>query len=264
MKDKYKFWTFFVSAVLLTLTALFLLLRVGINAAALSQFQRGHYSEMPEKLLVLINEPDGYIPCYNLGNEAYRMGNFDRAISWYRKALEHNPPAGKECPIRVNLALAMLEKIDFDHLDDPSVRKNAITLLKAARKVLCEVGCADPDGTDGHDEQAETLKEEIDELLKELEDQEEESESESESETETESETQKNSQETEPQTKEDNSQKNRREQDIEKQIRKNQEQASSERAKDQKSQEAQNGQQDGGQGDNGESSEGDGKKRKFW
>ena len=83
-------------------------------------------------------------------------------------ALEAHPGEKKECDIRVNLALAMLKKINFDHLDTEKDKENAIRTLQAARNVLCEKGCADPYGTDGHDPEAEQLKQDIDKMLEEL------------------------------------------------------------------------------------------------
>ena len=62
-------------------------------------------------------------------------------------------------------------------VDSPEVASAKRTLgkvagqLLAARQVLCETGCADPTGTDGHDPDAEKLKQEIDELLKRVQDQ---------------------------------------------------------------------------------------------
>jgi hypothetical protein len=62
----------------------------------------------------------------------------------------------------------MLHKIDFDHLETEKQKANAIRQLQAARNVLCERGCADPYGTNGHDPEAEQLKQDIDKMLEEL------------------------------------------------------------------------------------------------
>ena len=62
----------------------------------------------------------------------------------------------------------MLHKIDFDNLDTEKQKSNAIRQLQAARNVLCEKGCADPYGTNGHDPEAEQLKQDIDKMLEEL------------------------------------------------------------------------------------------------
>ena len=94
--------------------------------------------------------------------------DYDSAIACYKEALECHPTEKKECDIRVNLALAMLHKIDFDHIDTEKQKQNAIRTLQAARNVLCEKGCADPYGTDGHDPEAEQLKQDIDKMLEEL------------------------------------------------------------------------------------------------
>ena len=261
MNKRRKYGLLLAAAIALMAAAVYLAGRAAINEYTLKQFEKEHYSERPEEFLILFNLPEGYVPYYNLGNEAYKMGNYDRAISYYRKALASDPPEGKECPIRVNLALAMIEKIDFDHLDEPQARKNAITLLKSARQVLCEVGCADPDGTDGHDEQAEKLKQEIDELLKELEQDSNQNDEENETESEPQQETQQETQE----SKKDNKQTSKREQEVEKQIRKNQEQASSERNKTQKNMENQGRTDNSGGNQEAEGSGGvDDANRKFW
>ena len=156
-------------AVLLTLTALFLAARIIVNASFAKELENGTPSPVAEEALTIINFPEGYVPLYNAGNAYYKLGEYDQAIDRYQRALDHHPKDGKECPIRVNLALAMIHKIDFDNLNSEKKIDNAIQQLRAARLVLTEEGCAAPEGPDGHDPEAQKLREEIDELIKQLE-----------------------------------------------------------------------------------------------
>jgi tetratricopeptide (TPR) repeat protein len=116
-----------------------------------------------------MNFPDSYLPYYNLGNVAYQNGDYDEAIANYKKALEIGAPhEDKECNIRVNLALSMLMKIDWANMTTQKDVERAIRQLKAARNVLTEEGCANPDDPNGHNEDAEKLKKDIDDMLDQL------------------------------------------------------------------------------------------------
>lgn len=177
-KDREEFWKIEdpvgfmriinVTCVILAIFALFLSVRYIINLVFLANYNRGVYTTAGEEFLTKLNIPEGYVPYYNMGNAEYMLENYDNAISSYRSALESHPTEKKECDIRVNLALAMLHKIDFTNLSADKPRTNAIRTLQAARNVLCEKGCADPYGTNGHDPEAEQLKQDIDKMLEEL------------------------------------------------------------------------------------------------
>lgn len=177
-KDREEFWKIEdpvgfmriinVACVIFAIFALFLSVRYIINLVFLANYNRGVYTTAGEEFLTKLNVPEGYVPYYNIGNAEYMLGNYDNAISNYKSALECHPTEKKECDIRVNLALAMLHKIDFDHLETEKQKANAIAKLQAARKILCEKGCADPVGTNGHDPEAEQLKQDIDKMLEEL------------------------------------------------------------------------------------------------
>ena len=108
----------------------------------------------------------GYIFYYNTGNSHYQKQDYEAAIEAYQKALEANPPAHKECPIRINMALAIIYNIDGDYAH-PDRIEDTIKTLKQAREVLLEVGCATEEG-DGHSETAEQLKKEIDAIIEDL------------------------------------------------------------------------------------------------
>lgn len=114
-------------------------------------------------LILIVIASQMYIVHYNYGNTLYKQGNFDEAIKEYKKALKGNPPRNKECSIRINLALAMISKID-----ENDEKQDIIKDLKDARKVLCEKGCANENDSFGHSDTAEQLKSDIDKMLEEL------------------------------------------------------------------------------------------------
>lgn len=160
--------TITIIGVILGVIGLFLGIRYLMNETFMFRYKRGYYSVATENALTHLNVPEGYLPYYNLGNAYYMYEDYDAAISCYKTALESHPTEKKECDIRVNLALAMLHKIDFDNLETINQISNAVRTLQAARNVLTEKGCADPYGTDGHDPEAEQLKQDIDKMLEEL------------------------------------------------------------------------------------------------
>ena len=154
---------------LLIICGLFLSIRYIMNEIFLRRYDKKIYSKKFEEPLLKMNFPDSYLPYYNLGNVAYKNGNYDEAISNYKKALEIGAPhEDKECNIRVNLALSMLMKIDWTAMSTEKDLQRAIRQLKAARNVLTEEGCANPDDPNGHNEDAEKLKKDIDDMLDQL------------------------------------------------------------------------------------------------
>jgi len=110
-----------------------------------------------------INLYQEYVAYYNAGNVAYEKHDYKGAIENYKKALSFNPPEDKECPIRVNLVLASLNK--FDWTGETKIQPDELrTALEAGREILLEKGCA-TDNNDGHDKDAQQLKNDIDKLL---------------------------------------------------------------------------------------------------
>ena len=158
-----------IVCVLLLICGLFLVVRFVMNEIFLRRYDRKVYSTKYEEPLLVMNFPDSYLPYYNLGNVAYQNGDYDEAIANYKKALEIGAPhEDKECNIRVNLALSMLMKIDWANMTTQKDVERAIRQLKAARNVLTEEGCANPDDPNGHNEDAEKLKKDIDDMLEQL------------------------------------------------------------------------------------------------
>lgn len=111
-----------------------------------------------------------YIYHYNKGNDFYDKGNYEKAISEYKKALKCHVPKGKECDIRVNLALSMIAPYDLENLTEitEEEKEELIEVLKEAIDVLVKDGCAHRDDQDGHDKEAQRLKNELQALLDQL------------------------------------------------------------------------------------------------
>lgn len=163
----------YIIACILAAVGLLILLRSVENAAFLRAYEKGNYSEMPETLLMPLRFGDNYIVPYNLGNAAYQKGNYDRAVSCFQTALDSDPPEyDEECRIRVNLALSLCHMINFETLDrsDDEALSNAVRTLYTARSVLTLHECAsEPVGSDdGHFQDADLLKHDIDKMLQEL------------------------------------------------------------------------------------------------
>ena len=77
-----------IVCVLLLICGLFLVVRFVMNEIFLRRYDRKVYSTKYEEPLLVMNFPDSYLPYYNLGNVAYQNGDYDEAISNYKKALE--------------------------------------------------------------------------------------------------------------------------------------------------------------------------------
>ncbi len=116
--------------------------------------------------LLFMNFYQPYVAHYNNGNCHYKGLDYQAAIADYRAALRANPPKNKECSIRINLVLAMLQQLGDDYAE-PDQIQNSIATLEEARNILLEDDCATESG-DGHSKTAEKLKEEIEKILEEL------------------------------------------------------------------------------------------------
>ena len=167
-------------AILLTgivtlLAALFFVGRWGLNAYYVNEARNGKYHPEIAELLIKLGLPDEYIVWYNLGNYYFDDEEYGDAKDAYLKAIDCGIPYGKECPVKVNLALAMMSEITEDEWDmfylscylgqANATSRKVEKILKEAREVLIADGCAHEDDEDGHDEAAQKLKDEIDELL---------------------------------------------------------------------------------------------------
>jgi len=138
-----------------------------INESFISDYNAEKYDMSKAKTLTSINFLESYAAHYNYGNTLYKNNNFDGAIEEYKKALSLFPPKKKECAIRINLSLAMLKKMNLEDESDKNKTEN-LNILKEAREVLCENGCANRNDDNGHSEEAEKLKKDIDKMINEL------------------------------------------------------------------------------------------------
>ena len=159
-----------VVSIAVAVIGILILVRSVVNALFLYNYDRGSYQTIAEYTVDNIAVGENYVIPYNLGNAEYQRRNYEKAISYYWEALSKKlPETEEECKVRVNLALSMCHTIDFDSLDvtDADAVMEAISVLVEARYVLTEKGCAsEPVGSyDGHFENADKLRNDIDEML---------------------------------------------------------------------------------------------------
>lgn len=248
MEDTTPLWRGLVIgfSILLLLASGHLVFRHVINERFLSAYRSGKYDTMALEPALVLNFPQGYVLYYNEGNAYYQTEDFDKAAASYQKALDALIPEGKECPVRINLTLALLRQIDYAQMEEALVvleraeinteteqaaAQKVIDLtvnqLLAARQVLCAQGCAEEEGEEGHSKEAVQLRNEIDALLQRLS---------------SHSSGDENAPQQEPE-EEDNDesetqdqQKSQREQRIENQLRQQQKESGKERAQSQRDQ----------------------------
>lgn len=138
------------------------------NEKFILNYKEEIYNENEVKKLFILNILEPYIAHYNYGNLLYKQKDYNQAIKEYKKALQLNPPKEKkECAIRINLALAMLQQIDEKDTSEENKNKT-LTILKNAKEVLCEDDCAHVYDNNGHSKEAEQLKADIERKEKEL------------------------------------------------------------------------------------------------
>lgn len=201
--------------IILLLILIKLFLTFLLNGIFITKYNKEKYDINDLKILSLINFPESYIFHYNQGNVFYQNGKYDEAIEEYYTSLEKNPPEKKECSIRINLALAKLKTLKSETEEN---KKKNIEILKQARKILCENGCANENDSNGHNEKAQELKDDIDKKLKQLEANQEENDSDEEDKKQDE--------------KEKNSKENNKTKKAEEQLKKIQEESLEERQKE--------------------------------
>lgn len=173
---KWLWYMILLSSILVFFFAQFFIIRWGVNTLYVLEAKRGVYHPVIESMLRVINIPDRYVVWYNIGNYHFQKGDYKKAEEDYYRALKGIVPYEKECPIKINLALATINQLTDDEWDaflnaessedmDAKGRVVEKTLI-TARSLLIEDGCAHEDDEEGHSEQAQILKDEIDELLK--------------------------------------------------------------------------------------------------
>lgn len=106
---------------------------------------------------------------YNNGRQLYNEGNYSQAEQNFKGALFEVPShfMGRQCKTRINLALSMVtpltpESITSENFDD------TIKKLESARDYLITDDCAHKDDENGHNKQAQILKDEIEKYIEEL------------------------------------------------------------------------------------------------
>ena len=134
-----------------------LLYNIVLNNIMIKKYNNGEYSTNMAQALIYLNFPEKYIANYNYGNILYQNGEYDASIEQYKKAIENNIPEKRECKVRINYALAICKTVE---LDEDSI-KSAIRIYESAIDVLTEKGCANKDDNNGHSQDAEKLKQEI-------------------------------------------------------------------------------------------------------
>ena len=142
--------------------------RVIINHGFVRAYDTAQYKTKSEEKLLYLNFPESYLPYYNLGNVCYEKKEYDKAVGYYQKALKLYPQPDRECSIRINLALALCNTIDFYDLDSQEKIDTALFILYKARDVLLENGWAVEEGEDYRDKDAQQLKEDIDKMIDKL------------------------------------------------------------------------------------------------
>ena len=108
-----------------------------------------------------------YIFHYNRGNEFYELGQYERAAAEYEKSLKLYVPERKECDIRVNYALSLCETLDWSNIQalTDEEKTEMIQVLETAIDILVEEECAHRDDDNGHDKEAQRLKNELQEMI---------------------------------------------------------------------------------------------------
>ena len=159
---------FIIVYILVILILIKLVFNIVTNGILKSKYEDGEYSDQVAYTLSLLNFPEGYVADYNLGNVLYKKGDYNGAIEQYKKALDKHVPKKKECKIRINYALSICRLVHVDEENKESIEA-AIKEYEKAIDILTEKGCANDDG-DGHSDDAQQLKEDIEKEIKRLKD----------------------------------------------------------------------------------------------
>lgn len=167
-KTPLKYILMIVFSIPILVIAVSIIGRVIINHSFVRAYDTAQYKTKSEEKLLYLNFPESYLPYYNLGNVCYEKKEYDKAVGYYQKALKLYPRPDRECSIRINLALALCNTIDFYDLDSQEKIDTALFILYKARDVLLENGWAVEEGEDYRDKDAQQLKEDIDKMIDKL------------------------------------------------------------------------------------------------
>lgn len=108
-----------------------------------------------------------YIYHYNKGDIYYSQGDYKGAENEFKNALKWKIGVPQDCEMRINYALSIVKQIDpqtvtKDNLDE------TIDRLEEAKAALLKNGCAHDEDENGHNSDAQTLKDEIDKFEEKL------------------------------------------------------------------------------------------------
>ena len=129
------------------------------NRQVISNYNKGIYKNSDVNEILGFTQP--YVYHYNQGNIYYNNGDYEGAEEEYRSALKRYPGGDRDCLTRINLALSIVKQIDVESITEDNL-DDSLKLLDDARDILVENGCAHKDDEDGHNKDAQTLKDEID------------------------------------------------------------------------------------------------------
>lgn len=146
--------------IILILIMLKLIYNFSANSILLSKYNDGIYDENLSRILTFFNFPQSYVADYNYGNILYKNGKYESAIEEYKKALKGFVPKYKKCNIIINYALAICKTVNVNEENQDSIN-NAISIYESAIDILTQEGCANKNDNNGHSEQAEKLKSDI-------------------------------------------------------------------------------------------------------
>lgn len=150
----------FVINILLIVIALNLSFTIINNSIFINRYNNMNYSETHAKISTYFDLMQKYVSRYNYGNVLYKNEKYEQAITEYKKALNQYVPKDRECKIRINYALAICKTVKVDETSKTSI-DNAISRYEEAIEILTEKGCANKNDNNGHSEDAETLKQDI-------------------------------------------------------------------------------------------------------
>lgn len=135
------------------------------NIRFISNYDKGIYKSSEVNQILGFTQP--YVDHYNNGNVYYNEGDYQGAEDEYRTALRYNPGGEKDCMTRINLALSIVKQIDPESVTAENLDET-LERLDDARDILVANGCAHRDDEDGHNKDAQTLKDEIDDFEEQL------------------------------------------------------------------------------------------------
>ena len=134
-----------------------------LNTIQVNSYKEEKYNADFAQLVATLKFNKSHAANYNYGNVLYQKGDYEGAIEQYKNALDTIVPSGEECDIRVNYALAICKTVKLEKEDekDEAKVKEAIKKYESAIDVLVAVECAHRNDNNGHDKDAQQLKNDI-------------------------------------------------------------------------------------------------------